>query len=358
VLPPTPHPRRILFVALCLLVLLGLSVGFSLDAGLPSAAQGVALPETPLAAAREAPMNNRAVGVRPRTLEETPTDTPTATLTPTATPSQTPTATPTEVAADKRTYLPLLLRQLPLPATPTPTATPTGTPTPPVSQGIYGWVTFNGAPAANVTLAMRFYNGSAWSTAAMTATDLDGRYVFTDAPTLLSGQTYYVRFGFNTTNPQYLYAWYGPDITAYAAGSTAAGGDFDIANISMLWPDFGARMPIPVDFFWQRRNLDKESYRWMLVDPVSGTRWTSGDLGDVGSFTLNALPTGVTVDKVYRWYVDVYSGPQNRGTSFYYRDVTFLQGSTAESKSGPVPQMGSGPRDLTDTGPAREGPKQ
>ena len=33
--------------------------------------------------------------------------------------------------------------------------------------------------------------------------------------------------------------WYGPDITAYASGTRQRGGDFDIANVTLLAPETG-----------------------------------------------------------------------------------------------------------------------
>jgi hypothetical protein len=357
--PPAPRPRRILFVTIGLLGLLGLAVGLSLEPNISAKAQTVEATVVPLPAVREAPPHGDDVGIRLRALAETPADTPTVTDTPTntptvtptpspsstATPSQSPTATATETPAGGRTYLPLLLRQLPLPATPTPTLTPTPTPTgtstPPVTRGIYGRLTYYGTPSAGIGLTLRFYNGASWSAVATTTTDTNGRYVFPDAPTLLAGQKYYVLFGLNTVAPQYLGSWHGPDILSYISGLVTSGGDFDIANVTLVSPDTNAARSLPAQFTWQPRRLGAEGYRWRLLDPASGAAWTSGDLGDVGSFVLNGLPAGVVYGKWYRWYVEVYAGPGNYGSSFYYRWISFTQTGVARagSEAWPPPEL-------------------
>jgi hypothetical protein len=315
------------------------------------------------------------VAIRLRTSVQPATDTPTPTLTPTPTgtptPSGTPTgtptatgtvtATPTGTPGDWRIYLPLLLRQLPLAPTPTPTRTstpsPTPTSTPPVSQGIYGWVTYYGGPVSGTGLALRFYDGSAWSTAATAATDSNGRYVFSNAQSLLPGQRYYVRFGPNTTTPEYLTAWYGPDILSHTSEIPTPGGDFDIANVSLLDPAPGAIVSLPAQFTWLRRMLGGEGYRWRLFDPVSMAGWTTADLGDVDSYTLDTLPAGVNPGGVYGWYVEVYTGPDSYGVSYFYREVTFSQGAVAKTRVERLQQMEIERKEGSASIPVREKPQ-
>jgi hypothetical protein len=318
---PTSHPRRIPFMILCVFVLSSVSVGLSLDMGLPAQAQSVVSTAAPLREAREGRMNTHDAAVRLGAVAEDPTE--------------------------KLTFLPVVLRSA----------------SQGVHGGIYGWVSYYGTPPASVPLALRFYNGTAWSTAATTTSSGDtGYYMFINVPTLQSGQRYYVRFGPNITDSQYLASWHGPLITSHAAENSQAGGDFDIANVFLDSPGSGSLVSLPAQFLWLRRELGSESYRWVLWDcPPSGTGtslWTSSDLGDVDNFTLDALPTGYTADEVYCWYVQVYAGPDSYGTSFYYREVTFQQGSATRSASRPVPQRGPGPSDIGDAGPALEPPKR
>ena len=187
---------------------------------------------------------------------------------------------------------------------------------------IHGTVTYNGAGIPGIPLRLRFYDGASWNTAAETATG-GGSYSFTGLPSLVAGQKYYVRYGPNTTNSDYLFAWYGPDITSYTAGESVPGGDFDIANVSLLSPDPGATLPLPITFTWQRRGVATDTYRWVLLDPETGGWWVSDDLGYADSFTLTSLPEWAEYGKEYGWYVEVYNGPDSFGKSFYYRTITF-----------------------------------
>lgn len=193
-------------------------------------------------------------------------------------------------------------------------------------QGITGRVTVGGAPAAGVTLTLRHFDGSAWSTVAETLTGSDGRYLFTNAPSLSSGQRYYVLFGPNNTNPDLVYAWYGPDITAYTAGVAQEGGTFDIANVALLSPDNGATVTLPVTLIWQMRGVPGDSYAAGLFDPTGDDEWSTPLLGAVDRVTINALPGGATYGHTYGWYVDVYAAADSFGTSYFYREIRFASG--------------------------------
>ena len=152
-------------------------------------------------------------------------------------------------------------------------------------------------------------------------------------PGLGGGQTYYVRYGPNSIEPWCLFAWYGPDITSYTAGTSVHGGDFDIANVSLLSPDPGATLSLPITFTWQRRGVATDTYRWVLFDPSDpSTGWITGDLGYVDSFTLSNLPSGAEHGKEYGWYVEVYNGPDSFGASFYYHPITFSATASAPSR--------------------------
>jgi hypothetical protein len=189
--------------------------------------------------------------------------------------------------------------------------------------GIHGRVTYNGAAASNVELRLRFYNGAAWSTAATTRTDGNGRYLFTGIASLGSGQKYYVLYGSNSTDPQRLYRWFGPDITAYTEGMLVAGGDFDIANVDLVSPAPGATVTLPAIFRWRQRGLAGDTYRFGLFDPNGSDAWGTDPLGNVDSFMLSGLPSGAVYGKQYGWQVWVCNGPDSCGLSFYYRSVTF-----------------------------------
>ena len=118
-----------------------------------------------------------------------------------------------------------------------PTATPTATPrpataTPSSRQGIYGQVRYRGVGVAGLKLWLRRCpnNGSCdfdSSKVAQTSTDANGYYEFRNAPALTAGNFYFVYYfnhgdGGNQVNDNYLWRWFGPDITTYQAGANKA----------------------------------------------------------------------------------------------------------------------------------------
>ena len=233
-------------------------------------------------------------------------------------------------------YLPLVLKRFasaPATSTPTsvpgatatttPTRTPTNTPTPgPVNDGINGRVTYKGAAAPGIELQLRFYDGSDTTTAATTTTNNEGRYHFTGAASLVPGQEYWVRF-LSPDNPEYVSTWQTPSLTAYNSGSTVAGGDFDIADVSLLSPANDAAQALPVAFTWQQRGTPGDTYRIAFYDLTTGDYWYTKDLGNVGGTTVTSLWQDVVYGKEYAWVVWVFNGPGSFGESHYYRAITF-----------------------------------
>jgi hypothetical protein len=192
--------------------------------------------------------------------------------------------------------------------------------------GINGSVTHNGAVASGIELRLRHYDGVDWSTALTTTTGSDGSYLFTGAPSLGQDEKYYVRYGPNSVNDQYLYEWFCPDITSYTAGESAAGGDFDIANVELVSPESYDTESLPATFTWQRRGLSGDTYVWRLFYFVGNSisdDWETDDLGDVGSYTLTTLPSWAWYNEEYGWDVFVYNGSDSYGTSYYYHSVYF-----------------------------------
>lgn len=204
--------------------------------------------------------------------------------------------------------------------------------------GITGKVTEKGAPAANVALELRYFDGTSFSTKATTKTNGNGVYLFDGIASLGQGQIYYVRFGPNESNAARLYVWFGPDIKSYNAGSQTKGGDFDIADVLLLEPQDGASQPLPVTFKWQRRGVPTDSYRVVLFDPGSNDSWITEDLGDVGSSTISELPPEIKEGKQYGWYVEVYNGPGSYGVSYYFNYITF-QGLSRQAPGQEYPSL-------------------
>jgi hypothetical protein len=201
---------------------------------------------------------------------------------------------------------------------------------PAANNGINGHVAYQGAAAASIGLLLRFFNGSSWSMAATTYTDATGLYRFLGLASLSPGQKYYVRFGPNTSNPAYLWAWWGPSITSYTSGSTVPGGDFDIADVSLLSPADGSAAHLPVTLSWQQRGIATDTYRVQLWDPSTGEGWLTNDLGNVGNFNITSLPPGAVFGRMYRWDILVFNGPDSYGESLSDRRITFVS-SLAQS---------------------------
>ncbi|MGE5603100.1 MAG: S8 family serine peptidase, partial [Nitrososphaerales archaeon] len=219
------------------------------------------------------------------------------------------------VVVNSKIYLPLVVR------------------TPVTNAGIYGLVTYNGAPAGGLTLDLRHWNGSGYSTQATTTTGSDGRYSFTGVPSLPTGHSYYVRYLNSSVpgNPDYVSGWYNPEIESYTAGANVAGGDFDIANVFLTSPPNGYSSALPITFQWTKRTVAGDTYVFGMFDLNTNHEWDSNDLGPASSFTLTSLPAGFSFGQQYGWYVLVFKGPTSYGASYYYRTFTPTGGSPANA---------------------------
>jgi hypothetical protein len=282
-----------------------------------------------------------------QTSEATATPTPTATwtLTPSATPTQTrtstPTRTPTATATATRTRTPTATATNTRTATPTRTITPTPTVTrtrtPTVTPnlgGIYGYITYNGVAKGSITVALRRWNTQTNADVSIKSatTNSAGRYLFTSVPTLGANEVYYVYFGKNTTNSNYVNRWVCSNIETYVIGQTAHGGNFDIADIKLSSPAAGVTVTLPVPFTWQKRPVASDTYRLVLWDLETGEEWWTPDLGYVDQFTANSLPAAVVYGKEYGWFVVAFNVPDGFGDSFYFRKITFAAGGTTDVK--------------------------
>jgi hypothetical protein len=218
------------------------------------------------------------------------------------------------VALNQLIYLPIVLESYP--------------------PDISGRVTFKGAPAAAIALDLYFNNGSDWSVITSTTTDSSGAYRFSGIASLQPGQEYYVRYGPNESNPDYVYSWYGPLIKNYTSGDSVSGGVFDIADVRLLSPAPGANAGLPVTFTWEQRDKVRSTYRVALLDLDNGDYWVTNNLGDVGSVTINTLPPEIRPGRDYGWYVEVYQGPDSFGESFMLNDIRFKATAVQHGRPG------------------------
>lgn len=217
--------------------------------------------------------------------------------------------------------------------------------------GIYGRVTYGNSPIGGVSLQLRFYNGSTWSTAATTTTGGDGKYAFLNAPGLFPGQYYYVLYDNpSTTDSSRLCCWATRVLNSFPFGGSAAIGDFDIANISLQSPPMGAMITVDIPFEWgARAGTPSDSYELNLFNPYNGTIvWYSPHLGFVSSYKVGP-GTGLVPFTTYGWFVGVYSPDGGYGESFYARLVTFDNSVASPSKLAPlkprnIPELPGGRR--------------
>ncbi len=194
-------------------------------------------------------------------------------------------------------------------------------PAPP--SGIHGHVTFNGAPASGVFLELRRFSGQQFSTPVNLYTDANGAYNFTNAPTLLSGQFYYVRY-LNQSDSSRVSFWGTAEIKAYMAGNSTAAGDFDLANVPLVAPNPGATISLPAAFQWTARAAaPTDSYQLSLFDPSGNAFGQTNPLGYVNGINLTGVPNTFHAGTPYGWYVAINSPDGGYGESYYYRRVTF-----------------------------------
>jgi len=207
-----------------------------------------------------------------------------------------------------------------------------------LATGIHGRVTQAGAAAGGVPLQLRFFNGTTWSTIASTTTGGDGSYVFSGAPTLGTGQKYYVRYQNVSQTAGRLFLWSTRSVTAYTAGAALDLGGFDIADVTLVNPPGGASISLPSAFEWTRRTATpSDSYILEIYDPSDyQPRWLSPVLGYANAYILNSLATVLATNTPYAWDIVISSPDGGSGVSRVARLVQFAnRGSTFGSDDDP-----------------------
>ena len=201
--------------------------------------------------------------------------------------------------------------------------------TPPA--GIYGRITYQGLPVTNtqVELWRCDYQGTYWQCSSQnrqfTSTDQTGRYQFTAAPSLQANQKYLVEF--SGDDSRYLSWWDSFSIYTYTAGQVTAGGDFDVADVTLLSPDDAITATLPFKFEWvPRPATPSDSYQVGLVNYDTGDHWYSAQLGYASSYTLTTPPPGFTSGVQYAWGIwatspDGGSGLSRQGRTFTVGNV-------------------------------------
>ncbi|MFN8483037.1 MAG: hypothetical protein U0768_08315 [Anaerolineae bacterium] len=213
-------------------------------------------------------------------------------------------------------------------------------PAAPGAGAIFGRLLANGTPVANESVSLREYDTSSDVAVDTVTSGNDGVYTFVNPPTPPTGKTYYVRYGVNSTKPEYVNVWYGPDIVGYTAGNTVSGGDLDIANVPLVSPPSGSTVGIPATFTWQPRTAPTDWYRWALVDATTFEGWIFPTVQNGGSYTLSSTNglTGFQFGADYLWYVEITdtTATNSYGYSFDAWDVFFTEGGTPAASETPT----------------------
>jgi hypothetical protein len=197
-------------------------------------------------------------------------------------------------------------------------------------DGIAGRIFAQGKPAVKIKLNLHLYGVSTDEVVSTTTTNDTGYYFFSEVDSLGKNESYYVSFGQNDTNPDYVYFWYGPFIDSFTKGDNVFGGSFDIADVPLKSPESGVVRTFPVVFRWEKRGLPGDRYRLVIIDYDEDVYWRTVDLGDVNSFTMNGLAPGMAFNKQYSWYIEVYSAPDSYGESFMENEIKFLRPSSQQ----------------------------
>ena len=192
---------------------------------------------------------------------------------------------------------------------------------------ILGHVRDGGVVASNVILELRRLNLDTYADSLVDTktTDPSGYFAFTNQPSLVAQEVYYVKYS-NPGNPARLWRWYTRALSTYTFGSIVNIGDFDIADVQLDQPMSGASVTLPRTFYWIVRPATPwDSYEFDLYEGCDNCAlfYTDPPLGYVGSYSLTALPPGFHNGTQYWWEIWVYNPDGSYGISFNTNAVTF-----------------------------------
>jgi hypothetical protein len=217
-------------------------------------------------------------------------------------------------------------------------------------RGIYGLVNQNGVPAAGITVTLQLRHGSNATPIRTMTTDASGNYAFLDAPTLGSGQQYFVFYPNAENVASRLSYWAGFLIDTYTAGDEIPGADFDIANITLANPPPAAVVTLPTTFTWNPRPATPtDNYELNIIGDSKEDQghtyfYTNPPLGYIGVYTLDTLQGEMVYNESYGWTIWAY-GPGgslsagNFGVSYFAYGVTFVQSAASNHTPAPAGQL-------------------
>lgn len=172
---------------------------------------------------------------------------------------------------------------------------------------ITGEVRNQGLRTEDIELELIQQTGNVETIVMTTTTLSDGSYQFSNAPGLVSGESYRVRFknSLNGDYSGYLYRFDAPLIVGPRDG-VVSGGIFDIAFVPMSTPRPYLISQLPVEFTWSGRVYSEDDAYGLVLSDLSGEVISAtANLGSSTSFSLAALPSGMQLEKAFLWAVQV-----------------------------------------------------
>jgi hypothetical protein len=192
--------------------------------------------------------------------------------------------------------------------------------------GIYGTITQKGTPVSGVSVDLLKCDTSSCSVVATELTDSTGLYSFKGLSGLVAGESYSVRYLNIENDASRVYLWYTPMVHSYIPNSNYHLSDFDIADITLVYPSGGNYYGLPLTFNWKlRSSTPTDNYELVLFDPNNSAIlfYTDPPLGYVNTYTLNHIPPGFAIHQWYIWEMIANAPDGGFGVSYYVRVVGF-----------------------------------
>ncbi|MCW1969594.1 MAG: hypothetical protein KIH69_015900 [Anaerolineae bacterium] len=190
-------------------------------------------------------------------------------------------------------------------------------------NGIYGNLTLNNQPAANIEVMLRRYvPGSNSVEISRTKSDTNGKYVFLTPANLTDNQRYYVAFNNESKTANGYLGYAGTaDITASNNNSIVDLGRLELADFPLHTPADKTSVSLPANFTWfGHDSLPKQTYKIVFLklnekDEVVLAGQTPY-LGHTYSHNLTKRPNGVDANVALGWFIFALNENGAVGESF------------------------------------------
>lgn len=193
--------------------------------------------------------------------------------------------------------------------------------------GIFGQALRSECGLENIKLELRYWDGSRWSTRAVTYTRPDGTFTFADVPSLRPGEKYFVRYTNESASSFYMSFYNTRSLTSYSQGMPLEIERFWLEDFYPGEPYDDWSVSMPATFTWYTNIAHPEdSYELVLYSKqTSGLIFRSGPLGFTNQYVFESLPPGFETGKEYYWYVAVYTASGGYGESLDQNNVRFTE---------------------------------